>query len=126
MKKYFVFALFVLFITVVYASGPKLGRPTPLQTSLNALPAVSVAGKNLKFEFGGDAWIAKVDGKEFSGGTYVSEDTDEGSTLTLKQTHVYSTQKRPGIGGDVGWVSTPGPDIVLEYIKGPPETLKAK
>jgi len=80
----------------------------------------------MKFEFGGDVWIAKVDDKNFMAGTFASEDTDEGSVLTLKQTHVYSTEEKPGVGGDVGWVKTPGPDIVLEYQKGPPETLTVK
>jgi hypothetical protein len=108
------------------ASGPKLGSPTGLQQSLNALPAVPVAGKTLKFDFGGDVWIAKVDGKEFMAGTFQSDDSASGSVLTLKQTHLYSTEQKPGIGGDIGWVKTPGPDIVLEYKKGPPETLAAR
>jgi hypothetical protein len=108
------------------ASGPKLGSPTALQQLLNAMPAVPVAGKNLKFDFGGDTWIAKVDGKNSMAGTFKSDDSATGSVLTLKQTHIYSTEQKPGIGGDVGWVKTPGPDIVLEYKKGPPETLTVK
>jgi hypothetical protein len=39
---------------------------------------------------------------------------------------VYSSEQKPGIGGDVGWVKTPGPNITLEYKKGPPETLTTK
>jgi hypothetical protein len=119
-------ALFTISVMIGCASGPKLGSPTPLQQALNALPEVTVAGKNLKFEFGGDAWIAKVDGKNFMAGTFTSEDTANGSILTLKQTHIYSTEQKPGIGGDVGWVKTPGPDISLAYTKGPPDTLGIK
>jgi hypothetical protein len=105
------------------ASDPKLGAETPLQTALNQLPAVPVAGNDLKFQFGGDAWISRVDGKEFLAGTFQSEDNDSGSTLTLTQTHVYSDKQKPGVGGDVGWVKTPGPEIVLQYTEGPPPAL---
>jgi hypothetical protein len=121
-----VLALSIIFVMIGCASGPKLGSKTLLQSLLNALPEVSVAGKNLKFEFGGDAWIAKIDGKNFSAGTFKSEDTSDGSILTLKQTHIYSTEQKPVGGGDVGWIKTPGTDIVLEYKKGPPESLAAK
>ena len=108
------------------ASGPKLGQPTPLQAALNALPAVPVAGNDLKFDFGGSAWIAKVAGKHYMAGTFESADAAGGSSLTLKQTHLYSDKQKPGIGGDVGWVKTPGPKIELEYKKGPPESLTLK
>ncbi|MDR2589250.1 MAG: hypothetical protein LBC67_07475 [Spirochaetales bacterium] len=118
--------LLITFVTIGCASGPKLASPTPLQQELNSLPEVPVAGKNLKFEFGGDAWIAKVDGKNFLAGTFTSNDTAEGSDITLKQTHIYSAEQKPGIGGDVGWVKTPGPDISLVYKKGPPESLTVK
>jgi hypothetical protein len=120
---FLVLLLAAAFVVFGCASGPKLGPPNTLQQLLNSLDEISVAGKNLKFEFGGDVWIAKVDGKDFLAGTLQIKDTPEGSTLTLKQTHVYSTEKRPGIGGEVGWIKTPGPGIVLEYKKGPPESL---
>ena len=121
-------------IIVGCASGPQgdappapvLGQPNLLQQALNILPAVPIAGRNLKFQFGGDTWIAKADGKNYMAGTFQSEDNDGGSTLTLKQTHTYSTEKKPGIGGDVGWVKTPGPQIVLEYKAGPPGSLSPK
>jgi hypothetical protein len=119
-------ALTIMGLMVGCASGPKLGQPTELQSVLNALPAIPVAGKDLKFEFGGDTWIARVDGKDYMAGTFKSEDSAEGSILTLKQTHIYSTEQKPGIGGDVGWVKTPGPEIALEYKKGPPETLSTR
>jgi hypothetical protein len=132
MKKNF-YSLFVLafvaataFVMFGCASDPKIGEPTALQVLLNALPEVSVAGKNVKFDFGGDVWISKVDGQNFLAGTFKSEDNADGSVLTLKQTHVYSAKQKPGVGGDVGWVKTPGPDIVLEYKKGPPESLSIK
>jgi hypothetical protein len=122
----FILVLTITSVMIGCASGPKLGSPTPLQQVLNVMPEVSVAGKDLKFRFGGDAWIAKVDGKNFMAGTFTSEDTADSSILTLKQTHIYSTEKKPGIGGDIGWIETPGTDIVLEYKKGPPETLTVK
>jgi hypothetical protein len=108
------------------ASGPKLGTPTALQEVLNKIPAIPVLGKDVKFEFGGDTWISTVDGKDFLAGTFVSEDNDSGSILTLKQTHLYSDEQKPQIGGDVGWIKTPGPEIVLEYTKGPPAALSVK
>ena len=133
MKQSFKFAwisIFILSITVIIvgctSTPAQLGQPTELQSDLNALPAVKIAGKSLKFEFGGDAWIAKVDGKNFSAGTFTSIDDTNGSTLTLKQTHIYSSEKRPGLGSDIGWVETPGTDIVLVYKKGPPASLSPK
>ena len=122
---FLVLALSISFVLFGCASGPKLGTPSPLQQVLNALPEVPVAGKNLKFEFGGNTWIAKVDGKNFSAGSFKFVEI-AGGTMTLKPTHLYSTQQKPGIGGDVGWVKTPGPDIVLEYKEGPPAAFGVK
>ncbi|MDR1956657.1 MAG: hypothetical protein LBQ30_07375 [Treponema sp.] len=120
-------AVLALLITgVVFAADPKLGQPTPLQLSLNQMSEITVAGKSVKFEFGGDTWIAKVGGTEFLAGTFVSEDTEDGSILTLKQTHIYFDRPKPIGRGVIGWVATPGPDIVLEYKKGPPETFALK
>ena len=123
-------SIFILSISVIIvgctSAPPQLGQPTELQIDLNALPAVKIAGKSLKFEFGGDAWIAKVDGKNFSAGTFTSIDDTNGSTLTLKQTHIYSSSNRPGLGGDIGWIETPGADIVLVYKKGPPSSFSLK
>jgi hypothetical protein len=121
-----VLVLAITFVVMGCASGPKLGEPTELQQLLNELPEVPVAGKSVKFEFGGEGWISRVDGKEFLAGTFASEDTADGSILTLTQTHIYSDEQKPGIGGDVGWVKTPGPAIVLEYKKGPPAGLTTK
>jgi hypothetical protein len=121
-----ILALSIISIIVGCASEPKLGSQTELHKLLAKMPAAPVAGKDLKFDFGGDTWIATVDGKKFMAGTFISDDSDTGNILTLKQTHVYSTEKKPGIGGDVGWIKTPGPDIILEYKKGPPETLTVR
>lgn len=65
------------------------GIITPLQTILNALPAISVAGNNLKFQFGGYKWVATVNGENFSAGIIEFKDTDDGAILTLKQTHIW-------------------------------------
>ena len=121
-----IFALSVGLFIVGCASAPKLGKVTPMQQTLNDLPAVTVAGKKLKFQFGGDVWFSKVDGKDFSAGSFKSEDAATSSTLTLKQTHMYSTEKKPGIGGELGWVPAAGPDIVLLYKAGPPASLTVK
>jgi hypothetical protein len=97
------------------SSASRPGVPVLLQQSLNSLPAIRIAGNNLKFEFSGETWIAKVNGRNFLEGTVTSQDTDEGSTLTLKQTHTYVARRR---------ISTPGPDIILEYKRGPPASLR--
>lgn len=123
---FWIFALSICFVMIGCASGPNLGSPTPLQRLLNQLPEIEVAGKDLKFEFGGDTWIARVDGKNYMAGTFTSENTNDGVILTLKPTHIYSTERRPVFGGDVGWVKTSGTDIVLEYKEGPPETLRVR
>ncbi|MDL2228731.1 hypothetical protein LJC14_00600 [Treponema sp. OttesenSCG-928-L16] len=129
-KRRVFFALLVLVIAGILAgcatTGPQLGTASETQLLLNQLPAVPVAGKNLKFEFGGDAWIATLDGKDFLAGTFTSADSADGSIINLSQTHAYSDEKKPGIGGEIGWVKTPGADIVLEYKKGPPASLSVK
>jgi hypothetical protein len=71
-------------------SVPQLGDPTILQQGLNLLPAVPIAGKNLKFEFGGDNWIAKVNGGNFLAGNCTFDETDNGYIITLKTTHVWT------------------------------------
>jgi len=98
---------------------PQLGEPTLLQQTLNLLPAIPIAGYNLKFVFGGETWIARLNGRDFLAGTFMSENTSEGSIITLKQTHTYPPRTIPGIN----WIRTPGPDIVLEYKIGPPASL---
>jgi len=95
-------------------SDPRPGIPVSLTHTLNRLPAVPVAGNNLKFEFGTGIWIAKVNGRNFLEGTITAQDTEEGVLLILKQTHTYIRERRVG---------APGPDIVLEYKSGPPASL---
>jgi len=65
------------------------GTPTALQSILNSFPAISILGNNLKFEFNGETWTARVNGENFSAGTIVFEATSDGGTLTLKQTHIW-------------------------------------
>lgn len=122
-----VLAAFAMVVTIgcaTTASGPVLGTPTELQTALNQFAPITVAGKKVKFEFGGETWIATVNGKNFLAGTFTSVDTNDGSTITLKQTHAYSDKEING--AEVGWVNTSGPDVVLVYKKGPPAKLTVK
>jgi hypothetical protein len=116
---------------------------TSLLNTLNSLPAIKIAGNNLKFQFGGDNWTALLNGESFSTGTIEVEDADGGSILTLKQTHIWPgaagkkvgklASKVPGgaaVGGALnvagslaGAVEMSGPVIVLEYKAGPPAKL---
>jgi len=122
------------------------GMPMQMQTILNALPAIPIAGNNLKFQFDNDKWTATVNGENFSAGTIEREDTNDGSILTLKQTHIWPgtagktagkvANMIPGggavgsalntagsIAGAAGAVEAAGPVIVLEYKAGPPAKL---
>ena|GEM_PF-6692952 len=126
--------------------GQQIGIPTPLQIILNALPAIRIAGNNMKFQFSGDKWTATVNGENFSAGTIELEDTDDGSILTLKQTHIWPgavgktagriANRIPGgaavagaldtagkIAGAAGAIEASGPEMVLEYKAGPPAKL---
>jgi hypothetical protein len=71
-------------------SIPQLGEPTLLQQALNLLPAIPIMGKTLKFEFGGDIWIAKVNGNNFLAGDCIFEENGNGYILTLKTTNVWT------------------------------------
>jgi len=95
-------AFFIAFVSVgnLHSQELQIGSPTPLQSILNSMPAIPLAGNILKFEFGGDTWIAKLNGENFSAGSIEILDTDEGSILTLKQTHTW--------GGTVGSVGAVG------------------
>jgi len=93
----------------------QLGTPTPFQQALNGLPAIPIAGRNLSFKFGGDTWIATINGRNLLAGSIVTEDTDEGTILTLRPTHLYPPRDIPGIS----WVRTPGPEISLIYRESP-------
>ncbi|MDR0290597.1 MAG: hypothetical protein LBI06_06655, partial [Treponema sp.] len=60
-----------------------------VQALLNAMPAIPIAGNNLKFEFRGRNWTATVNGENFSAGTVELEETEGGYMLTLQQTHIW-------------------------------------
>jgi len=123
------------------------GSPSSLQAILNTMPAIRIAGNNLKFDFSGETWTAKVNGENFSAGTIESEMTGSGAILTLKQTHIWPgavgktagrlANRIPGgaaaagalntagsIAGAVGPIETSGSEMVLEYKAGPPASLK--
>jgi hypothetical protein len=129
-NKFLLLVVFVTLATMLVVScgsaDPVLGDPTDLQKILNELPEVSLAGKQVKIQFGGEIWIARESGKNVLAGTFTSVDTEDGSDITLSQTHIYSSEQKPGIGGDIGWVKTPGPSIELEYKAGPPASLTTK
>jgi hypothetical protein len=116
---------------------------TSLLNTLNTLPAITIAGNSLKFQFGGDSWTAMLNGENFSTGTIEVEETNEGTILNLKQTHMWPgaagktvgrlASKLPGgsaVGGALstagslaGAIEASGPVIVLQYIAGPPAKL---
>jgi len=148
-KNVFFQCFFLVTATLIFSepsSIPVLGQPSLLQQGWNLLPAIPIAGNNLKFQFGGDTWIATVNGENFSAGTIKIEDTNDGSILTLKQTHIWPgavgrtagriANKIPGgstigsalnaagtIAGAAGAIETSGSVIVLEYKKGPPASF---
>jgi len=129
MKK--IIVVLFAFIAIGSVHGQQLGTPTPLQQILNALPAIPIAGRSLKFEFGGTAWVAKLNGENLLAGTVETVDVSGGSILTLKQTHIWAGAAGRAAGGVLGgalggvvgslaatWVATPGPEIVLDYNNG--------
>jgi len=68
----------------------KINDMTILQAALNLLPAVPIGGKNLKFDFSGDNWTAKINGQNFLSGDCILEKNANGYNLTLKATNVWS------------------------------------
>ncbi|MCL2277303.1 MAG: porin family protein [Treponema sp.] len=131
-KKITGWLIFFLIVSVgIFFSGcasnpvPKLGQPTLLQIALNKLPSIPMAGNNLDFEFGGDAWVARVGGRNFLTGTLVTQDIGESTFLLLKQTHIFPPASAPSVPGvSLGWISTPGPEIIMEYKAGPPVSFR--
>jgi len=128
------------------AGAQSSGVPGILQDILNSMPAITIAGNNLKFQFNGTAWTATLNGENFSKGTIEIEDTANGSMLSLKQTHIWPgaaaktagkiAGKIPGgaavggalntagqAAGAVGTVEVSGPVFVLEYTAGPSPQL---
>ena len=140
-------SVFLLIFGNVYAQQP--GTPTPLQQVINEMPVIpiSLIGKNVKFEFGGDNWTAKVDGENFLAGDCVFEETGNGYNLTLKISYVWTgavelvidlfqkaaaplrpsaaslrTAARSASGAD-NWTTLEGAVIILEYNEGPPVNI---
>jgi hypothetical protein len=129
-------------------SIPQLGEPNLLQLALNQLPSVPIAGNNLKFEFGGDGWIANVNGQNFLAGNCIFEKNDIGYILTLKTTNAWSGAVEgvidlfQKIGVPIGsaagplrtaarltarvakWIPFNGSSIILEYNEGPSASLR--
>jgi len=135
-------------VDVINTPSPDGGQwlPAQLQAILNTMPAITIAGNSLKFQFNGDRWTALLNGENFSTGIIEIENTAKGSILTLKQTHIWPgaavktagkvAKLVPGgaavagaldtaeqIAGVAGAVEAPGKAIVLEYIAGPPAKL---
>jgi len=159
---HFIISFLVLLIAFVIfgcASVPELESPTPIQKTLNTMPGILINGINMKFQFGGNTWKARVNGEDYITGTFISENTNRGCILTLKQTYewrVASTGEKVAgffdrvIGGPLTaliagptaaakavsdsrkaenekmWRKTSGPEIILEYVEGPPATLSVK
>ena len=129
-------------------STPQLGEPNLLQMALNKLPAVPISGKNLKFEFGGDVWIAKVNGQNFLAGACKYEKNISGYILSLTTTNVWSGAAEEvidllqNLGVPLGpaakplrtgaklaaklakWLPLKGSSIVLEYNEDQPIALQ--
>jgi hypothetical protein len=138
-----VIIVFLLVIGNMYAQ--QLGTPTSMQQIINAIPAVPIplVGKNLKFEFGGDNWIAKMDGQNIFAGLIEENE----SILTLKTTHVWTGAveividllQKVGIplgpaaaplrtaarlaARVAGWIPFGGSSIILNYNAGTPIPL---
>jgi len=96
---------------------PVLAQPTDLQRIINLLPAIPIAGRQLNFQFGGDFWIASINGRNFIGGSFITEDIEDGTVLSLKQTHAWPPTDLPN-ARLMRWVPTPGPQITLLYKEG--------
>jgi hypothetical protein len=87
MKK-IIMSLTVFLLFIGNMDAQQLGAPTPLQQTMNAIPAIQIPliGRSFKFEFGGNNWVAKVDGENFFAGII----EENGNILTLKTTHVWT------------------------------------
>ena len=117
--------LFIGCVTTPGTQGPTLGQPTLLQTELNRLPAIPIAGRNLNFQFGGDTWIATLGGRNFLAGSVITYETREGIYLVLNQTHTFPPAGTPTLPGvQLTWIRTPGPEIILAFIVGPPSSMR--
>jgi len=102
---------------------PVLGQPTDRQQLMNALPAIPIAGRQLKFQFGGDFWIATLNGRNFIAGGIATEEVDGGTVLRLKHTHTWPPTDLPN-ALLMRWIPTPGPQINLIYREEPRRSLR--
>jgi len=127
------------------SAGQQPGLPSSLLAILNTMPTIRIAGNNLKFDFSGNTWTARINGENFSTGTIETEMTGSGAILTLKQTHIWpgaagktagrlagmipggsavtgaldAAGSLAGAAGLAGAIEAPGSEIVLEYKAGP-------
>jgi membrane protein implicated in regulation of membrane protease activity len=111
------------------ASGPNFGKPTPIQEILNEVAGrfpINIAGNQVRLSFEGDFWRGQVNGKDTLAGDCKIVENADGAIITLNQSWAYVNNKKkvPLTGEPVAsWQKTPGPNIILEYKKGPPATL---
>jgi hypothetical protein len=111
------------------ASGPNFGQPTPIQQELNKLASavpINIAGQRIFLSFEGDFWRGRLNGKDAFAGDCKIDENDDGAIITLNQTLIcLDSGKTVPVTGEpvLTWQKTSGPEIVLEYKKGPPATL---
>ena len=98
------------------AAGLPGGDITSLQDALNRIPAIPVAGKNLKFIFLGETWRAQVNGADTLDGTLTFQASETGGIITLKPVNAYLRGRQ---------IPAPAASILLEYKAGPPMSLRS-
>jgi hypothetical protein len=98
------------------AAGLPGGDITSLQDALNRIPAIPVAGKNLKFIFLGETWRAQVNGADTLDGTLTFQASETGGIITLKPVNAYLRGRQ---------IPAPSASILLEYTAGPPMSLRS-
>jgi hypothetical protein len=132
------------------ASASQSGDLNLLKQALNLVPAVPIAGKNIKFEFGVNDWTAKVNGQNFLSGDCTFQKSGNGYAITLKPTNVWSgavdevIDLMQNVGVPLGpaasplkmaaklasklakWLPLKGSAIVLDYNEESPVPLKLK
>jgi len=110
-------------------TGPVFGQPSELQKVLNTLAdqfPIDIAGKEVKLSFEGDFWRGQVDGKDSFAGECNIVENEGGAIITLNQSYAFidTGKTNPVTGAPIAtWQKTPGLEIVLEYVEGPPAIL---
>jgi len=129
-KKVLVTIIGLVVMSILFVSAaPGFGKPTEFQKTLNEAISkipLDIAGKQIKITFEGGFWRGQLDGQDLLAGECNIEENDDGAIITLKQSWAYvdTGKKAPVTGKPISaWVKTPGPEIILEYKKGPPATL---